>query len=132
MEVPYMIECGHAFCSGCLRTWFETSLSQKLKDYSDSDHQHMNHRDTECNIIPKSFLEYLHLIQALDEHNVHPRRVFRYSCPTCRYVTGQEPALGYALRDILKGARKILSDRLKVEVAKSSSVEGPFEGLFRY
>ncbi|KAJ2936882.1 hypothetical protein H1R20_g217, partial [Candolleomyces eurysporus] len=132
MEEPYFIECGHAFCSGCLRTWFEESLSRTLKTYSDLDHQYLNHRDTECKIIPKSFVQYLRLVEALDEHNALPRQVFRYSCPTCRCFTGQEPALGYVLRDILKGARKILGERLKVEVAKSSPNEAPFEGLFRY
>ncbi|TEB21609.1 hypothetical protein FA13DRAFT_1716709 [Coprinellus micaceus] len=129
MRNPFLTECGHAYCSGCLRGWFETQLRDNLSPYAAHNHHSLHHRGMACQRIPTSIAQLDALKNALQEHGCRIRSIFRYSCPDCRATSSKIPVRDYALQELLEGARHALGRLLEVNVAPQSSVT-PFQGLF--
>lgn len=122
-------ECGHTFCSACLRTWFETGLSARIRAYGTLDHGNYSHHEGECSTVPKTDLQLKVLVKAMREHGRYIPWLFRYSCPHCRARVVRKPILDYAFSQMLDSLWDSFKDRVHVELTMNS-IPSPFSGLF--
>ncbi|KAH8828127.1 hypothetical protein DL96DRAFT_1149114 [Flagelloscypha sp. PMI_526] len=95
MWVPYMLDCGHAFCGQCLTDWFQTSLNNHHARYP-----------TNPALVP--MLNLLRTANPEQQHNI--RRQFghllppdvEYTCPTCRNKVHRKPIEAFALKALVR------------------------------
>ncbi|KAJ3514086.1 hypothetical protein NMY22_g14850 [Coprinellus aureogranulatus] len=132
MKTPYVTQCGHACCAGCLRGWFESKLEENLRPYQAVNHFPLRHSPSACRQIPQSFAQLDALKNVLQEHGCFIRPIFRYKCPICREMCTKAPTRDYALQEVLNEARVALGGLLDVELADDVMTwpKPPFAGLF--
>ncbi|KAJ3522949.1 hypothetical protein NMY22_g11664 [Coprinellus aureogranulatus] len=137
MTDPYVtIECGHAYCLGCLRVWFDNQLERRLAPYAGVEHRFLRHSVVVCQRVPKSHAERIALRAAMEEHRYDWLNLFKYTCPECRKTVKAPPVRDYRLQGVLNGAVPVLGDllqeRLATNIYTPRDPSKPFEGLFIY
>ncbi|KAJ2911996.1 hypothetical protein MD484_g8420, partial [Candolleomyces efflorescens] len=77
MRKPYITQCGHSWCSGCLRQYFRTKLAGRIHRYASLDHTGIryNHGVSECTTVPEDSIEQQLLINALRQHHCNLRHL---------------------------------------------------------
>ncbi|KAG2742425.1 hypothetical protein P692DRAFT_20839286 [Suillus brevipes Sb2] len=134
MHSPYLLsECGHCYCEGCLKGWFEETLTKYIRAHPTYD--------ANRKLIPPNFPQVLQSIgpylsyliqtqlQAVLVCDVSRRQQPEYTCPGCRQEITKKPAVNFIVRDMVSLVGSALG---QPDTRRESSGQqaGPFDAFF--
>ncbi|OAX39948.1 hypothetical protein K503DRAFT_865004 [Rhizopogon vinicolor AM-OR11-026] len=136
MYSPYiLLNCGHCYCEGCLKGWFDETLTKHIRMHPTYD---MN-RDP----MPRKFPQLLHALhpyisiqlrtQLLATYNNYRQQQPEYTCPGCRTEVTEKPVVNYAIKDVVSVVASALGQsdtRVQSSTSRLVQQTAPFDGFF--
>ncbi|KAG2343000.1 hypothetical protein BDR05DRAFT_963372 [Suillus weaverae] len=135
MYSPYLLlDCGHSYCEGCLKGWFDETLTKHIRAHPAYD----MHRKP----VPRNFPQILDTIspyvsrpiqmqlQAL--YNNSRQQQPEYTCPGCRKEVTGKPVVNFAVKDMVSIVGRVLGrpDTRREPSNIRGQQAGPFDGFF--
>ncbi|KAL0065373.1 hypothetical protein AAF712_007578 [Marasmius tenuissimus] len=107
MFSPWMLTCGHNFCSPCLTTWFTETLDKFKQQYPQYDPRNRTYYH------PLTNDDRRQIAQAKLPHEVAavlvPKTLPKpdYTCPNCCSSVDRPPSQNYALKDLVTAGAEV-------------------------
>ncbi|KIK39002.1 hypothetical protein CY34DRAFT_808757 [Suillus luteus UH-Slu-Lm8-n1] len=132
MHSPYLLsDCGHCYCEGCLRGWFDETLTKHIRAHPTYD---VNRKLVPPNVpqILQSIgppLPYPIQMQLQAACNASRQQQPEYTCPGCRQEIAKKPVVNFVVRDMVSLVGRALG---QPDTRKESSGQraGPFDAFF--
>jgi hypothetical protein len=124
-------DCGHCYCEGCLKGWFDKTLTKHIRAHPTYD--------ASRKLVPPHFPQVLQSIgpylsypiqtQLQAVCNASRRQQPEYTCPRCRQEITKKPVVNFVVRDMVCLVVTALG---QPDTGKESSGQrvGPFDTFF--
>ncbi|TFK17833.1 hypothetical protein FA15DRAFT_661159 [Coprinopsis marcescibilis] len=134
MENPFVTECGHAFCSYCLREWFASKLAPHLDRLTAPSTTHAHHSPETCRTLPNTPQAAKKFRNALRSHGLRLQTLFQYPCPACCQAIQAPPALDFMSSSLFQSLWPIVrtnrEDLVLAQNVPHGTQAGPFTDMF--
>jgi hypothetical protein len=96
-------DCGHCYCEGCLKGWFDETLTKRIRTHPTYD-ENRTLVPPNCPQVLQSigpYLTYPIQTQLQAVCNASRRQQPEYTCPGCRQEITKKPVLNFVVRGMV-------------------------------